>query len=215
VNLYEKAIHEAWRKQAEGVEAWNGKRLIDVCPSFETLSKLAGRPQAMTIERVIVRFFAKVKMPSGGFGCWIWTAKKNAGGYGLFTLNNRSTLAHRVSFLLFFGREIAKNSESINDMYLMHKCDTPPCVNPWHLDLGDAEENNADMRRKGRARFVGGLGKNFGENNGRVKLKREEVIKIRELLTEGELSQRRIGELFNVSKGAISSINTNLNWRKV
>jgi hypothetical protein len=167
----------------------------------------------MTMEKLIVRFFAKVQMPPERFGCWIWAAKRNAGGYGIFTLNNRSTLAHRVSFLLFFGKEIARNVETINEMYLMHKCDTPPCVNPWHLNLGDAEENNADMRRKGRANFVGGLGKNYGENNGRVKLTLDQVREIRGLLGSGELSQRQIGESYGVCKGAISSIHTGENWR--
>jgi hypothetical protein len=211
MNLYEKSIHEAWRSQAERVEAWNGKRLVDVCPSFETLSRLAGRPQAMTAERLIVRFFSKVKMPPERFGCWIWTAKRNAAGYGLFNLNNRSTLAHRVSFLLFFGKEIARNTETINDMCLMHKCDTPPCVNPWHLSLGTIAENNEDMARKGRRSY--GVHDCRGESNGAAKLTKEQVLDIRDLCSVGHLSQREIGEIYGVEKGTIGSIHRRENWR--
>lgn len=212
MNLYEKALHEAWRHKAEQVEAWNGKMLVDVCPSFETLSKLAGRPQAMTAEKLIVRFFSKIKMPPERFGCWIWAAKRNAAGYGIFNLNNRSTLAHRVAFLLFFGREIARNVETIDGLYLMHKCDTPPCVNPWHLNLGDADENNADMKRKGRRNDFHPKGVNRGELNGSAVLTPQKVLEIRDLCAAGHLSQREIGIKFGVTGGAVSDIHRKVNW---
>lgn len=74
--------------------------------------------------------------------CWLWTAA-TVRGYGTFRFRGKSRLAHRVSWQVVFG--------SIPDgLDVLHKCDTPACVNPDHLFLGDDGANARDKFAKGR-----------------------------------------------------------------
>jgi hypothetical protein len=94
----------------------------------------------------IARFWAKVKRTQG---CWLWSASKRSKGYGAFVWADGSGhvvqgRAHR------FAWELANGPIPVGACVL-HRCDTPACVRVEHLFLGTRAENNADMRRKGRA----------------------------------------------------------------
>jgi hypothetical protein len=89
------------------------------------------------------RFFSKVnKMPSG---CWEWTGCRAPYGYGDFYVNGKTIRAHRYSYQVFVG-PLKKG------MFICHKCDNPPCVNPDHLFQGTHTENVRDSLKKGRHR---------------------------------------------------------------
>ena len=76
-------------------------------------------------------------------GCFIWTGVQSSRGYGQLKHRGKSYSAHRVSW-------IASNGEIPPGMCVMHKCDTPMCVNPAHLKLGTQADNMADRDAKGR-----------------------------------------------------------------
>ena len=78
------------------------------------------------------RFWAKVDK-SGS--CWLWTgARVSARGYGVFRLDGRNVVAHRVSYAWAYG-PIPSGYE------VDHMCFERGCVNPEHLRLLTHQEN--------------------------------------------------------------------------
>lgn len=88
------------------------------------------------------RFWEKVDK-SGK--CWVWTACKQAFGYGKFVIKKGDSpvAAHRLSYELEVG-QIPKG------LFVLHRCDNPACVRPAHLFIGTQRDNMQDMRSKGR-----------------------------------------------------------------
>ena len=76
-------------------------------------------------------------------GCWIWLGATNTQGYGHLRLNQKCIKAHRLAYTIRFGEIPA-------GMFVLHKCDVRPCVNPVHLYLGDQTDNMRDMMVRGR-----------------------------------------------------------------
>jgi hypothetical protein len=92
------------------------------------------------------RFQDKIKKTES---CWIWIAGKNSTGYGIFRFEGNIELAHRVSYFTNKNQSINRN------IFVLHKCDNPPCVNPDHLFEGTHSDNMIDMVRKKRNVSVG------------------------------------------------------------
>lgn len=78
------------------------------------------------------RFWPKVDKSND---CWIWNgARIKSGGYGVFRINGRNMVAHRVSYIWAHGH-IPKGYE------VDHMCFNRSCVNPAHLRLLTHQEN--------------------------------------------------------------------------
>lgn len=151
-------------------------------------------------ERLLERFEDKV-IPEPNSGCHIWTGCcKKPFGYGSFRSGEDVMAAHRFSWIAYRG-------PIIDDLCVLHRCDTPACVNPDHLFLGTHAENNEDMVKKGRNVRRPAL--NRGEHNGSAKLTRRQIMAIRE---DPRRSPMILAEEYGVSKSTIWLIRTNRTW---
>lgn len=139
--------------------------------------------------------------------CWEWSGQRRKpkgsgwGNYGCFNYKSVEYKAHRVAY------EIV-NGEIPEGMFVCHKCDNPPCVNPKHLFLGTNEDNMKDMASKGRT------GVKLGSNHPNHKLVEKDVPEIRKLLSQG-FKISAIAEIYGVSNCPISMIRRGKSWRHV
>lgn len=132
-------------------------------------------------------------------GCRIWVAAINNQGYGSLGIGNGKTdKAHRVAWKLTFG-EIPKG------LFVCHKCDVRNCVNPNHLFLGTAAENNHDMAKKGRA------SKRKGELHPESKLTDAAVI---DILTS-TLTQTELAKKYGVGRTTIRRAKYGESWKHI
>lgn len=121
-------------------------------------------------------------------GCWMWTGRRNHGGYGTWTLSvggkTKTYRAHRLSYEL--------HAEEIpHGMFICHRCDTPACINPDHLFIGTPKDNVADMDAKGR-----------GRREPPRKLTDEQVAHIR----RREMTAAQYAKLYGVHRGHIGNL---------
>lgn len=95
---------------------------------------------------VAERFWKKVDRSGGDLACWPWIGSRQPNGYGKVRVQAIRTAplqAHRVAWELSHG-------EIPHGLWVLHRCDNPPCCNPSHLFLGTPKDNTTDMVGKGR-----------------------------------------------------------------
>ena len=97
-----------------------------------------------TITPLETRFWRFVAPSMDDRGCWEWTGAR-AGELGYGCLGGKGPRAHRLSWEIH-------NGPIPDGLWVLHKCDNPPCVNPRHLFLGTRTDNIRDMFAKGRGR---------------------------------------------------------------
>ncbi len=132
--------------------------------------------------------------------CWVWTGNCTV-GYGMIKIERRQRHAHRISWELH-------NGNIPDGLWVLHRCDNPPCVNPAHLFLGTAADNARDRVRKGRGNSPVGI------RNYHHKLDDDEIRKIRKMLVSG-ICQSEIAKIFGVTQSNVSHIATKKSWNHV
>lgn len=129
-------------------------------------------------------------------GCWIWPGRATNAGYCQLTVEKKSVLAHRLSYLTFVG-PIATG------MCVCHKCDVRACVRPDHLFLGTYQDNHHDMIHKGR--------NSRGEARPDAKLTEEAVKAIR---VDTRII-KEIAEAYGVCMSVVGNVKTRKTWKHV
>jgi hypothetical protein len=154
----------------------------------------------MRIKRPLKERLLEHIIPEPNSGCWLWTASLiNKDGYGSIKVDGVTKMPHRMSYEVFKG-------PIENGLLVLHKCDTPCCINPDHLFLGTSKENTHDMMRKNRAVFP------KGEGSGHARLKNEDIYFIR---SNPHIKGKDLSKMFNITPTAISKIRLNKRWKHI
>lgn len=150
------------------------------------------------------RFWAKVDKSGGPNACWFWTGYTMPNGYGHFSTVDGYVYTHRFSWSIV-------NGNIPEGMFICHTCDVRACVNPAHLFLGTALDNNRDTYSKGRGRS----GVMKGTDSPSARLSDDDVREIRRLYSTGEWSQQRIADRYGVAQAHVSSIVLRKTWQHI
>jgi len=170
-------------------------------------------------------FNAKLKTSTtysyNGSPCREWIAGRDKFGYGLFKLNGKTQVAHRIAWV------IAHGAPEPDKPCVLHRCDHPPCCEELHLFTGTKGDNNRDRKAKGRSacgdlhysrRHPERLARGNqhparlhpermarGERNGRARLLDAELPEVFRLRSHG-MTQLEIGIAMDMSGAQISNI---------
>ena len=145
------------------------------------------------------RFYSKIDK-SGN--CWLWTGTRHRMGYGRFKLNGKMMYTHRIMWEL-------KNGPIPDDLFVLHKCDNPPCCNPEHLELGDHSKNISDAIARGLYTTPD----QKGEKHSQARLSEKDVLEIRKLYHL--FSNRELAIRFGVSRSLICEIYKRKKWKHI
>lgn len=136
-------------------------------------------------------------------GCHLWTASTTKFGYGKLSVGDgKWQLAHRFAF------EQA-NGEIPEGKFVLHKCDTPSCVNPDHLYLGSKKDNATDRESRNRGNHA------FGVRHGRSKLMPSQVLEIRDVFDTGKYTFKQLGKIYGIDGKSVADIVDRRNWTSV
>lgn len=201
MNPYENTFHELVKRAAAtvGVNARQelpSKQGTQLCKD----GKIRGRRRTPSEWEYINKFWKTVKIGDAN-QCWEWSGKRSS-NYGWMVYNGRPWKAHRLS-LLFSG-------EKLENLFVCHKCDNPPCCNPNHLFTGTPRDNNLDASRKGRLKGAG-----RGELNHKSKLTEENVREIKDLFSKKEMTITMLSRKYKVTWYAIKFILIGKNWAHI
>lgn len=152
------------------------------------------KPRAITKE-ILEKFYT----PEPNSGCWLWVGAVSA-GYGTIWDGVRNEKAHRISYCLHKG--------PIPDgLYVCHKCDNRACINPDHLFLGSAADNNRDCMAKKRFRAP----HTRGSRHGHSKLTETDV----EFILNSPSPAKHLAQKFNVHVRVVFHIRAGKRWTHV
>lgn len=143
-------------------------------------------------------------IPEPFSGCHIWTAAVCGNGYGTFKAGGkkgRTAAAHRLAW------EISNGPIPVG-LCVLHKCDTPACINPAHLFLGTKQDNSDDAVRKGRTKLLNTF---RGEDSAMARLTNALVI---EVLTSQE-SRSVIAKRLGVGASNVKKIRARRIWSHI
>ncbi len=124
----------------------------------------------------------------------------------MFSLNRKPVSAHRLSYEIAYGPP--------GDLFVLHRCDNPPCVRPEHLFAGTHQDNMDDMYDKGRRERAKIKIKKLPEDRKVVKLSRQDILDIEKELENYYWGlSKKLAKKYGVNHSLISHIKTGYDKR--
>ena len=143
-------------------------------------------------------FWAKVDK-KGADECWLWTGSTYVNGYGTIRRDGKVVSAHRTSYDLH--HPLTKPINEV-DMCVCHTCDTPACVNPYHLFLGTRSVNMLDCVQKGRINPYC----RQGSANPFSKYDEDTVKQLKLDYATGEYTKAELGIIYEMPRKTVNSV---------
>lgn len=133
-------------------------------------------------------------------GCWLWNAGADKDGYGKAQSKGATQRAHRLAY------EAVHGDGTADGLLVRHRCDTPACVNPDHLETGTPADNSLDRVERGRSPK--------GAKNGRAKVSEDDVRAIRASYIPQcrEFGQYALARRFGLSRPVVGFILSRKTW---
>lgn len=152
------------------------------------------------------RFHASY-VPVTESGCWLWEKSVNNTYGQMYIPGARRDVqrTHRVSWKLH-------NGPIPDGLQVCHKCDTPLCVNPKHLFLGTAADNNADKVAKGRWKRGGRFP--VGTSHPLARLTPELVLEARKIFRD-HVAISAMAERIGVNVSTVQRAASGQTWRHI
>jgi len=149
----------------------------------DPLKTVRATPDMSLLERI-----QKTGWEDANSGCWLWEGRLDHFGYPMIKFAGRQTRVHRAMW------EIANGKPIPSGLYALHSCDTPRCMNPEHIEVGDQSVNMQHMKDRGR--------QTRAQNS---HLTEKDVREIRARVLLGE-SQKSLCSEFGVDSGSMSKL---------
>ena len=144
------------------------------------------------------RFWRKVAV-GGPEECWLWIGATR-GPYGVFYVSGGVRRVKRGAHQVVYEWEKGEIPEGLS---VLHRCDTPLCVNPDHLWLGTLGDNNRDRAAKGRSAS--------GAKNGNARLTTGMALAMRDRYATGETSKSLAAE-YGVNQTTVARVANGRSW---
>lgn len=132
--------------------------------------------------------------------CWVAVGSKHNFGYGWINVSEKKETNNRCAHVVSWELE---HGPVPSGLYVLHRCDYPPCCRPDHLFLGTQQDNMDDKVAKDRQLR--------GEQIPQSKLTEEDVRRIR----KDDRSHLEIAADYGVSHHAIANVKSGKSWKHV
>ena len=167
--------------------------------------KIKSRPQNIS-NKEIVEYWLQKALVDPVSECWTIPGIATSAGYPRVQSENGKN--RRLSHLIVETRDGVELGMETK-IFALHLCDSPPCVNPSHLEAGTQKENMRQMCERNRGN------PSKGEKNNRATITDEQAREIKILLRDTKLKHREIADMFSISTGVVGLISAGRNWKHI